>query len=55
MELLGRQEVWNITYDHALGETASWFYTRIRDEAAIYRPAVCEVGSRAGAAAVILG
>ena len=23
MELLGRQEVWNITYDHALGETAS--------------------------------
>src|SRR3954452_8197521 len=36
MELLGRQETWNITYDHALGETASWFYTRIRDEAAIY-------------------
>ena len=36
MELLGRQEVWNITYDHALGETASWFYTRIRDEGAIY-------------------
>jgi uncharacterized OB-fold protein len=36
MELLGRQEVWNITYDHALGETASSFYTRIRDEAAIY-------------------
>ena len=36
MELLGRQEVWSITYDHALGETASSFYTRIRDEAAIY-------------------
>ena len=36
MELLGRQETWNITYNHALGETASWFYTRIRDEAAIY-------------------
>ena len=36
MELLGRQETWNITYDHALGETASFFYTRIRDEAVIY-------------------
>lgn len=36
MELLERQEVWSITYNHALGETASWFYTRIRDEAAIY-------------------
>jgi uncharacterized protein len=36
MELLGRQENWSITYDHALGETASTFYTRIRDEAAIY-------------------
>ena len=36
MELLERQEVWNITYHHALGETASWFYTRIRDEATIY-------------------
>ena len=32
MELMGRQEVWNITYDHALGETASWFYTRMRDK-----------------------
>lgn len=31
MELLGRTEVWNITYDHALGETASFFYTQIRD------------------------
>ena len=36
MELLERREVWNITYDHALGETASSFYTRIRDEATIY-------------------
>jgi len=36
MELLVRQEVWNITYNHALGETASRFYTLIRDEAAIY-------------------
>ena len=31
MELLGRQEVWNITYDHALGETASFFFGQIRD------------------------
>ena len=31
MELLGRQEVWSITYDHALGETASYFFTQIRD------------------------
>jgi hypothetical protein len=36
MELLERQEVWSITYKHALGETASEFYTRLRDEAAIY-------------------
>ena len=36
MELLERQEVWNITYRHALGETASWFYTRIRDDAQVY-------------------
>ena len=36
MELLERQEVWSITYHHALGETASEFYTRIRDEGAIY-------------------
>ena len=55
MELLGRQEVWNITYDHALGETASCFYTRIRDEAAIYGPALREDRPRAGAAAVVLG
>src|SRR3954471_16900717 len=36
MELLERQETWSITYNHALGETASYFYTKIRDEAAIY-------------------
>jgi uncharacterized protein len=36
MELLERQEVWNITYNHALGETASRFFTCIRDEATIY-------------------
>jgi len=36
MELLERQETWSITYTHALGETASYFYTKIRDEAAIY-------------------
>ena len=36
MELLERKEVWSITYNHALGETASWFYARIRDEAVIY-------------------
>ena len=36
MELLSRQESWNITYDHALGETASYFFTQIRDHAKIY-------------------
>lgn len=36
MELLGRTETWNITYDHALGEVASYFYTQIRDHARIY-------------------
>jgi hypothetical protein len=39
MELLKRQETWNITYDHALGETASYFFTQIRDTAArLFRP-----------------
>ena len=33
MELLTRKESWNITYDHALGETASWFFVQIRDNA----------------------
>jgi uncharacterized protein len=36
VELLSRQETWNITYDHALGETASHFFTQIRDHAKIY-------------------
>lgn len=36
MELLKRQEVWNVTYNHALGETASWFFVQIRDNAKIY-------------------
>ncbi len=36
MELMTRQETWNITYNHALGETASWFYVQIRDHAKIH-------------------
>ncbi|MBV8613740.1 MAG: hypothetical protein JOY66_08190, partial [Acetobacteraceae bacterium] len=36
MELLKRQETWNITYTHALGETASWFYVQLRDHAKLY-------------------
>lgn len=36
MELLKRTEHWDITYNHALGETASWFFTQIRDNAEIY-------------------
>lgn len=36
MELMTRQETWNITYRHALGETASWFYAQIRDNKKIY-------------------
>jgi uncharacterized OB-fold protein len=36
MELLGRTETWNITYDHALGEIASFYYTQIRDHARIF-------------------
>lgn len=36
MELMTRQESWNITYRHALGETASWFYAQIRDNKKIY-------------------
>lgn len=35
MELLKRQETWNITYTHALGETASHFYVQLRDHAKI--------------------
>ena len=36
MELLKRKETWNITYNHALGETASWFYVQVRDHARIH-------------------
>lgn len=36
MTLLKRKESWNITYDHALGETASTFFTRLRDDAELY-------------------
>lgn len=36
MELLKRRESWNIAYEHALGETASWFFTQIRDHAKLY-------------------
>lgn len=36
MELMTRQESWNINYRHALGETASYFYTQIRDNKKIY-------------------
>lgn len=36
MELLKRTEHWNIKYEHALGEVASWFFVQIRDHAKIY-------------------
>jgi hypothetical protein len=36
MELMTRTETWNITYRHALGETASRFFTAIRDEKKIF-------------------
>ena len=36
MELLKRKEDWKITYTHALGETASWFYVQLRDHAKLY-------------------
>lgn len=36
MELMTRNETWNITYRHALGETASHFYTEIRDNKKIF-------------------
>jgi uncharacterized OB-fold protein len=44
MELMTRQETWNITYNHALGETASWFYVQIRDNAKIYGRRCAESG-----------
>jgi len=36
MELMKRKESWNIGYDHALGETASYFFAQVRDNAQIY-------------------
>jgi len=36
MELMTRTENWNITYRHALGETATWFFTQLRDHGNIY-------------------
>lgn len=36
MELLKRREKWDITYNHALGETASWFFVQLRDHAKLY-------------------
>ena len=36
MELMTRHETWNITYRHALGETASFFFANIRDHKKIY-------------------
>ncbi|CAN5736811.1 Zn-ribbon domain-containing OB-fold protein [soil metagenome] len=44
MELLNRREEWNITYNHALGETASWFYVQIRDNAKIFGRKCGETG-----------
>ena len=55
MELLERQEVWSITYDHALGETASWFYTQHPRRGGDLWPALREDRARAGAAAGVLG
>ena len=36
MKLMKRKESWNISYDHALGETASYFFAQVRDNAQIY-------------------
>jgi len=36
VELMKRKESWNIGYDHALGETASYFFAQVRDNAQIY-------------------
>ena len=36
MELMTRHETWNITYRHALGETASFFFSNIRDHKKLY-------------------
>jgi len=44
MELLKRREAWNVVYNHALGETASWFYVQIRDNQKIYGRRCGETG-----------
>lgn len=44
VELLRRKENWNITYDHALGEVASWFYVQIRDNAKLYGRRCAQTG-----------
>jgi uncharacterized protein len=36
VELMTRHETWNITYRHALGETASYFFANIRDHRKLY-------------------
>ncbi|HSW20247.1 MAG TPA: OB-fold domain-containing protein [Ramlibacter sp.] len=36
MELMTRVETWNITYKHALGETASYFFQQLRDNKQLY-------------------
>ena len=51
MELLERQETWNITYNHALGETASCFYTQDPRRGRDLRQALRQDRPRAGAAA----
>lgn len=44
MELMTRQESWNINYRHALGETASYFFAQIRDHAKIFGRRCGETG-----------
>jgi len=44
MELLKRREAWNVVYNHALGETASWFYVQIRDNKKIFGRRCGETG-----------
>jgi uncharacterized OB-fold protein len=36
MELMTRTEQWNITYKHALGETASHFFQQLRDNKKLF-------------------
>ena len=44
MELMTRVESWNITYNHALGEVASWFYAQLRDNAKIHGKRCAKTG-----------